>query len=390
MEAEEFYALDEAEQERLFNEAKAEELSSETEYEEVHQDEMDEYEEEVDYDEEVEDLEQPDEQDSDDDTSSEVEDEDEVIEDSEDEDSTLDEGTDETEEQPEVIDEPAKVNEQPVHKFKANGKEYEFTEDEIKSQFPLIFGQAMDYTKKMQAMKPWRQQIDALEQNEISPEQLNLAIDVLKGDKDAITEILKRTGVDALDLDIENSRYVAKNYGRDDTVLAVKDVVDQISSDPEYDMTFKVLNNEWDERSWKEMSSNPEMIRLLHIDVKNGMYNKVQPIAEKLKVYGRGVKSDLDYYEEAARIYFAQQEQNNVRLANTERVNAEQTQREAEKAKIAQVQAKQQKAKAVKQESMKRKAAAPAKKVAGTRKVSDYLDMSEEGFEEFYNNLPDL
>ena len=83
----------------------------------------------------------------------------------------------------------------------------------------------MDYTKKMQALKPWRQSIDALESNGLSHEDVNLMIGVLKGDKDAVAAVLKRTGVDALELDVEQSRYVPKDYGRDDKALAVKDVL---------------------------------------------------------------------------------------------------------------------------------------------------------------------
>ncbi|NCB03383.1 MAG: hypothetical protein EOM67_14690, partial [Spirochaetia bacterium] len=104
-------------------------------------------------------------------------------------------------------------------KFKANGKEYELTEAEMRDMFPKVFGQAMDYTRKTQAMKPWRKTIDAIEQAKLSHDQINLMIDVFKGDKNAIAEVIKRTGVDALDLDTENSRYEPKDYGRDDATL---------------------------------------------------------------------------------------------------------------------------------------------------------------------------
>ena len=206
-----------------------------------------------------------------------------------DEDSETDEepSSDETDEDDE--------EEQPVqsYQFRANGKDYEFTSEEIVEQFPRIFGQAMDYTKKMQTIKPWRKTIDAIESAELGHEDVSLMIDVLKGDKGAIAEVLKRTGVDALEFDTDEvNPYVAKDYGRDDSALAIKDIVDDISRDQEYATTHNILSKEWDDRSWQTMTENPEMIRLLHTDVKSGMYQTLQPLAEKLKVYDGGKQSD--------------------------------------------------------------------------------------------------
>lgn len=339
-------------------------------------------------DDEVEYLEQPDE-DSDDDTSMEDEDYETIDDESDALDDELDGDIEEEEEYTEFIEEEAPMEVRPVQKqtFKANGKEYEFTDDEIKTQFPKIFGQAMDYTRKMQAIKPWRKTIDAIESAKLNHDDVNLMIDVLKGDKDAVAAVLKRTGIDALDLDVDDSRYVAKDYGRNETELAIKDVVDKISIDPEYSITHRVLSNEWDDRSFKEMTDDPELIELLHIDVKSGMYNKVQPIAEKLKLYGRGAKSDLDYYKEAAGIYFGELRQEESRLAETERRHYEVERIEAEKARVAQVRAHQQKVRTVKQESVKRKAAAPTRAVSGAKKSTNYLDDSDESFEEWYKSV---
>lgn len=279
---------------------------------------------------------------------------------------------------------------QPVQTFKvkANGKEFEFTEQEMKDQFPRIFGQAMDYTRKMQTIKPWRKTIDALEQAKLSHEDISLAIDVLKGDKDAIAEVIKRKGIDALDLDIEGSNYVAKDYGRDETTLALKDVLDDISKDAESDVTFNVLNKEWDEKSWNIMSKDPEIIKGLHIDIKTGMYDQVQPLAQKLKVYDGGKKSDFDYYIEAARIH----------LGNKQRQEMVETQRKTEASrleavakeqkKVAEVKAKVQTREKVKVEASKRKAAAPTKSVVGKPNVTDLLDADDD--EAYYSWLKGL
>jgi hypothetical protein len=305
-------------------------------------------------------------------------DEDDPDEDSEeDEEPSSDDAEDEDEE------------EQPVqtYKFKANGKDYEFSSEEIVDQFPKIFGQAMDYTKKMQAIKPWRKTIDAIEGAELNHDDVSLMIDVLKGDKGAITEVLKRTGVDTLELDTDaDNPYVAKDYGRDDSALAIKDIVDDISRDQEYATTHNILSKEWDDRSWNTMAQNPEMIRLLHTDVKSGMYETLQPLAEKLKVYDGGKKSDLDYYKEAAQQHFNQVAEQDAYEERQAAKQAEREAKEAEKARLAEVKAQSQKRTATKQASAKRKAAAPSKATA-SRDVIDYLDDSDEAFDDWYQRL---
>ena len=342
------------------------------------------------YEEEHEDLEQPvDNEDSDDDADTDASEDGAEDEGSDVDDETPDGEDADAEEEPETEEETKQAEVQPTqkHKFKANGREYEFSEDEVREQFPKIFGQAMDYTKKMQAIKPWRKTIDAIEGAQLSHEDVNLMIDVLKGDKDAVAAVLKRTGVDALELDVEQSRYVPKDYGRDDKALAVKDVIDEISADAEYNTTYKILSKEWDDGSFREMTSDPELIKLLHIDVKSGMYDRVQPIAEKLKVYDRGKRSDLDYYKEAARVYFNEQASEETRRAEYDKARVLKESELADKARVRDVRDQQKQRVAVKQEAEKRKAAAPTKKVAGTKKVIDYLDDSDEAYDEWYKSV---
>ena len=74
-----------------------------------------------------------------------------------------------------------------VRKFKANGQDFEFSDEEILDQFETVFGKAMDYTQKMQKIAPYRKMISALEQEGVTHDALNLALDALKGDKGAMT-----------------------------------------------------------------------------------------------------------------------------------------------------------------------------------------------------------
>ena len=365
MTEEEMYRLSDEELEKMFYDAKAEGQSPDVGDE---------------------DLEQPVEA-SDDNGTEEIELDDEAEEPAEveesDEIAEAEEEPTEAEEEEEI----AEVQEVQKVKFKANGKEYEFTEDEIKAQFPKIFGQAMDYTKKTQAIKPWRKTIDAIEQAKLSHDDVNLMIDVLRGDKDAIAAVMKRTGIDALELDTENSKYVPKDYGRDDNALAIKDVIDEISADKEYEITHKVLSKDWDDNSFREMTKDPELIKQLHIDVKTGMFDKVQPIAEKMKVFDRGRQSDLDYYKMAAVEYFREQEDVQRRMDAVEQQRLAREAKLAKQAEVEKVREAQTKREKVVEKTEQRKAAAPTKSNAGTKKVVDYLDDSDEAYEEWYRQM---
>ena len=374
---EQMFNMSDEELERAFLEARAQDSSPETDIET-----------EMGYDdsEETIDLEQP-EMDSDNDLVVDDTEDTETEADSEETESTPDEGTAVYEEQTEEDDAETvpEVTETPVHKFKANGKEYTFTPEEMMAQFPKIFGQAMDYTKKTQALKPWRKTIDAIESANLSHEQINLMIDVFKGDKNAIAEVMRRTGVDALDLDTENNVYTPKDYGRDDTALAIKDIVDEISSDKEFSITQQILNKEWDDRSFSELTRDPELIKLLHIDVKSGTYDKVQPIAEKLKVFDRGRQSDLEYYKQAAGEYFREINEAQRREQAMEEQRQLREAKAARQAELERVRTTQAKQEAVKTQAVARKAAAPTKSNAGTKKsVTDYLDESDEAYDDWY------
>lgn len=324
---------------------------------------------------EEEELEQPDAEDSND-----VEDE-VVIEQEEEEQS---DEPDESESD-DVVPEPEAVITEPTkNTYRANGQDYEFTDDEVKEQFGKVFGQAANYTQKMQEIAPWRKTISALKENEIGHEDVNLMIDALKGNQEAAAEMLKKAGVDILSLDTEEeTKYTPREYGLSETALAIQDIESRISGDQEYNITTHVVNKQWDEKSRDVMFKEPELIEGLHYDIKAGIFDEISPIATKLKVLDGGSKSDLDYYAEAAQTWKAGKEtkeaEDKARIESEKQAKeqAKQVQKAKESA------AKQERVKA---QSKARKAAVPTKKAAG-KTVIDYLDDSEEAYDDWYKKL---
>ena len=274
-----------------------------------------------------------------------------------------------TEEEPKPTEDTHKV---PTFRLKADGTEFELTENELKQ----LASKGMNDTKKMQDIKEYREHVSAIKEAALSKDDINLMIDVLKGDKDALATVMKRTGVDALDVDVENSKYVPKNYGRNEVELDIEEVVETISRDPEYVTTKHIISSNWDKQSQMEFVKDPVKIAKLHEDVKNGIFDQVVPMMLKKKALDGARKSDIEYYIEAGTDYY----QNKAREAYNARViEAEKARKQAE---IKVVKEQEAKRSVVTETASKRKAATMTKPKTAKRSIDDYLNtaMSDDEF----------
>ncbi len=326
---------------------------------------------------ESEDLEQPDDEDS-----TEPENEEEDVEED-----TLSE-KDDAEKADESKEDQPKENidlENQKFKVKADGSEFEFNIKELMQLAP----KAMNYTRKMQELKPWRKTISALQDNEISQDDINLMIDVLKGDKDAITSVIQRTGFDPLEIDPEKEvSYNPNDYGRSEQELDIQEIENRISRDPEYNITTHVVNSQWDDRSRAAMFENPGMIEGLHSDIRSGVFDKVSPMAMKMKALDGGRKSDIEYYVEAGADYYRQLDAERTHNEAQERANQEaQKVADEQRQAVEQVKTRSNQQATIKKTAAARKAASPTKRAAGTRNVVDYLEDNDEAFDDWYNKL---
>lgn len=277
--------------------------------------------------------------------------------------------------------ESAKESEEvPVYKFRANNQDFEFSQEEVLAQFETVFGQAMNYTQKMQKIAPYRKMISALEQEGVSQDSLNLALDALKGDKGAIKQLLEKNKLDAYDLtsdeEGETAPYQPTNYGKDETSLEIEEITGRIQGDKEFAITSDVIDNQWDASSRQQIAANPNMITGLHNDIKSGLYDKVAPLAMKMKVLDGNVKkSDIEYYMLAGQ-----------QLAQT---IEEETKLKDGQDKVTELNAKAQGAesefdKASSEADRKRSASSTGAR-ADRKGVIDYLDDNDEDFEAWYN-----
>lgn len=190
---------------------------------------------------------------------------------------------------------PSEDTQPQTFKIKANGKEYDFTQEEL----IMLAPKALDYTKKTQALAPYRKIVSAMEENNITNDDINMLIDIKKGNKDALAYFLKDKELDPMELDLEqSSSYTPNEYGKDEKTLDFQDTLTRLKTDSEFARTQNVLQN-LDETSKQAMISDPTLLEGLHIDVKNGIFDRVMPLAEKMAVLDNYSKPLLDYYVQA-------------------------------------------------------------------------------------------
>ena len=184
-----------------------------------------------------------------------------------------------------------------IYTIKANGKEYDMSIDELKQ----MASKGMDYVKKTTALKPYRTMIAAMEQNGLSAEDINLLIDLKKGNKEAIAKIVSDSKIDVYDIP-DSSDYTPTEYRVHESQLDMKEMIADISKDSEFSRTSDIYSK-LDENSKTAISNNPAMLAGLHQDIKSGLFDQVLPYAEKRAMIDGYSQPFLKYYMEAGSEY---------------------------------------------------------------------------------------
>lgn len=177
--------------------------------------------------------------------------------------------------------------------FKANGKE--ITPRTVEDVISLM-QMGANYTKKMQVMAPMRKIVESINKANINEEDLNFLIDLHKGDKEAIKELLKKNNIDLMDVDLDDVSYKhnKKNIASDDDVNFADTLSDVSESIPRIQ---EIINNVWDSDSRAFILKNPQAMRALHEEIQMGRFDKVQQQLEIEKTFGRYKgTSDVEAY----------------------------------------------------------------------------------------------
>lgn len=182
--------------------------------------------------------------------------------------------------------------------FKANGREVQ-----IKSVDDAIALMQMgaNYNKKMAALKPNLRLMKMLESNGLLDEsKLSFLIDLDKKNPEAISKLVKDSGVDPLEIDTGKAGdYRPSSYKVDDREIELDQVLDSIQDTPTYSRTLDIVSNKWDGQSKQVIANSPQLLRVINSHVQTGIYDLISKEIESERMFGRldGL-SDIEAYRQ--------------------------------------------------------------------------------------------
>jgi len=182
--------------------------------------------------------------------------------------------------------------------FKANGREIQVTsvEDAV-----ALMQMGANYNKKMAALKPNLKLLKLLENNGLlSEEKLSFLIDLEKKNPDAISKLVKDSGVDPLDLDASKAGdYKPSRHTVDDRELELDAVLDELQGTEGYTRTLDVVSNQWDGPSKNVIANSPQVLRIINSHVQSGIFDLIVKEVESEKMFGRlSGLSDIEAYRQ--------------------------------------------------------------------------------------------
>ena len=182
--------------------------------------------------------------------------------------------------------------------FKANGREIQIKDvDDAISLMQM----GANYNKKMAALKPNLKLMKLLENNGmLSEEKLSFLIDLDKKNPEAISKLIKDSGVDPLDLDAEKAGDYKPTVRKvDDRELELDAVLDEIQDTESYSRTLDVVSNQWDGASKNVIANAPQLLKVINSHVQSGVYDLIVKEIEREKMFGRlSGLSDIEAYRQ--------------------------------------------------------------------------------------------
>lgn len=200
-----------------------------------------------------------------------------------------------TDDEPEAVTDYKAFYEQLTAPLKANGKELKI--DNVEDARRLM-QMGANYNKKMAGMKPHLKMLKLLENNGLLDEsKLSFYIDVEKKDPKAIAKLLKDSGIDPLDLNLDENDYKANTYSVDDSDLELDLVLEELQGSTHTPQLIETVAHKWDTASQQVVRQSPELLRVIHDHMASGVYDVITQELERERVLGRlNGLSDLEAY----------------------------------------------------------------------------------------------
>ena len=169
--------------------------------------------------------------------------------------------------------------------FKANGREFQITNP---NDMVALMQKGLNYSKKMEEMKPNLNLIKTLEQYGLTDEsKLSYLIDLHTKKPEAIAKLIKDSEIDLYEFDTEQANhYVPQSKVVHKTQL--EEVISEVvEANPEFNSVLNTVYTDWDNQSKQAVIDNPNILRIISEQQANGIYDKIMNIMEYEKAVGR-------------------------------------------------------------------------------------------------------
>lgn len=202
--------------------------------------------------------------------------------------------------------------------LKANGKDIRITspEDVIR-----LMQMGAGYGKKLQDMQPALKSLRMLEKNGLmSEDKLSFLIDLDKKNPEAIKKLIKESGIDPLDLNMdEDTKYVPTNHSVSDTEVNFVDTLKEVqglTGGPEF---IQHINKDWDQASKDNLFKTPDLLTALHSQKQTGVYAVVTEEIDRQKTLGMIPRSTpfLEAYNIAGNYLVAERQKQQPQATTT-------------------------------------------------------------------------
>ena len=193
--------------------------------------------------------------------------------------------------------------------FKAAGREFQVRDV---NEAVSLMQKGVDYTRKQQALKPRLMEMRALEEQGMLGSNLNYAIDLFKGNPQAIAKLIKEKNIDVNQIIPQQTTnefgetvtqpekpYVPNNYSVSPAQFELQETFDSLKANGTYDSTMDAVAG-MDSSSKDVFAKNPKYLTALSNLIQSGLYEEIKQEVEHAKIVDdpriRG-KNDFEAYD---------------------------------------------------------------------------------------------
>lgn len=224
--------------------------------------------------------------------------------------------------------------------FKAAGREFQVRD--VNEAISLM-QKGVDYTRKQQALKPRLMEMRALEEQGMLGSNLNYAIDLFKGNPQAIAKLIKEKNIDVNQIvpqqttnefgetvTQEQKPYIPNNYSVSPAQYELQEAFDNLKTNGTYDSTMDALGT-MDNSSKTKFAQNPKYINALSNLISSGMYETIRKELDHARIVDDPVIRGMDDFDAMDAIGRAMVQHQQQQLAQQQQGQPQQVQQQQQR-----------------------------------------------------------